>query len=106
MIIKDLMQKLTIVKKRKKNILLMRRLLSYDLKLLTSTKKTKERMKKNRTLIFDISFFATIVRRTYAVLTHQMRKEDINVFNQQKIINHIIKQNLSLHKEKNIIRIT
>jgi hypothetical protein len=56
-------------------------------------------MKKNRILIFDINSFATIVRRTYVVLTHEMRKKSINVINQQKIINHIIKQNLSLHKK-------
>ncbi len=93
------MQKLTIVKKRKKDILLMKRLFSDDLKLLSSTKKTRERMKKNRTLIFDINLFATIVRRTYVVLTHEMRRKDINIFNQQKIVNYIIKQNLNLHKK-------
>ncbi len=106
MIIKNLMQKLIIVKKRKKDILSMRRLLSDDLKLLTSSKKTRERMKKNRALTYDISSFATTVRRTYVVLTHDMRRNDIDVFNQQKIISHIIKQNLSLHKEMNIVRIT
>jgi hypothetical protein len=105
MIIKDLMQKLTIVKKRKKDIMSMRRLSSDDLKLLTSTKNAKERMKKNRTLTFDISFFATTVRRIYVVLAHEMRREDINVFNQQKVIDHIIKQNLSLHKKMNIVQI-
>ncbi len=106
MIIKVLKQKLTIVKKRKKNILSIKRLLNEDLKLLTSTKKTRKKRKKNRALIFDVSFFATIMQRTYVVLTHEMRKEDINVFYQQKIINYIIKQNFNLHKKMNIIRIT
>jgi hypothetical protein len=105
MIIKDLMQKLTIVKKRKKDILSMKRLLSDDLKLLTSTKKTKKRMKKNRALTYDISFFATTMRRTYIVLAHDMRMKVINVVNQQKVINHIVKQNLSLHKDMNIVKI-
>jgi hypothetical protein len=105
MIIKNLMQKLTIMKKRKRDIMSMKRLLSDDLKLLTSTKKTRERMKKNQTLTFNISSFATIVRRTYVVLTHEMRRKNINVINQQEVINHIIKQNLSLHKEMNIIKI-
>ncbi len=80
-------------------------LISDDLKLLTSSKKTRKRMKKNRTLTYDISSFATIVRRTYVVLTHDMRRNDIDVFNQQKIINHIIKQNLNLHKKMNIVKI-
>ncbi len=48
MIIKDLMQKLTIVKKRKKDILSMKCLFSDDLKLLTSTKKQKTNEKKSR----------------------------------------------------------
>ncbi len=99
MIIKNLMQKLTTMKKRKKDIMSMRRLLNDDLKLLTSTKKTRKRMKKNRALTFDISSFAIIVRRIYVVLTHEMRRKDINIINQQKIISHIIKQNLSLHKK-------
>ncbi len=106
MIIKNLMQKLSIVKKKKKDILSMRRLLSDDLKLLTSTKKTKERMKKDQALTFDISSFATTMRRTYVVLTHEMRREDINIANQQEVISHIIKQNLNLHKEMNIIKVT
>jgi hypothetical protein len=106
MIIKNLMQKLIIVKKRKKDILSMKRLLNDDLKLLTSSKKTRKRMKKNRALTYNISFFVTIMRRTYVVLTHDMRKNDIDVFNQQKVINYIIKQNLSLHKKMNIVKIT
>ncbi len=102
MIIKDLMQKLTIVKKRKKDILSIRH---HDLKLLTSTKKTRKRMKKNRALTYNISFFATTMRRIYVVLAHDMRMRIINVVNQQKVINHIVKQNFNLHKNMNIVRI-
>ncbi len=105
MIIKDLMQKLTIVKKRKENILSMKRLFNDDLKLLTSTKKTKKRMKKNRALTYNISFFATTMRQTYVVLAHDMCMRIINVVNQQKIINYIVKQNLHLHKNMNIVKI-
>ncbi len=105
MIIKDLIQKLTIVKKRKKDILSMKRLFSDDLKLLTSTKKTKKRMKKNRALTYNINLFATTMKRIYVVLTHDMRMKIINVVNQQKVINHIVKQNLNLHKDMNIVKI-
>jgi hypothetical protein len=104
-IIKDLMQKLTIVKKRKKDILSMRRLFNDDLKLLTSTKKTKKRMKKNHALIYDINFFATTIKKIYVVLTYNMRMNIINVVNQRKIIIHIVKQNFNLHKNMNIIKI-
>ncbi len=81
MIIKDLMQKLTIVKKRKEDILSIKRLLSDDLKLLTSTKKTKKRMKENRALTYNINLFATTMKRIYVVLTHDMRMRIINVVN-------------------------
>ncbi len=104
MIIKNLMQKLTTMKKKKKHnvdeTFAQRRLEAVD-----KHEKDEKKMKKNQTLTFDINSFATIVRRTYVVLTHEMRREDINVIIRQEIINHIIKQSLNLHKEMNIIKV-
>jgi hypothetical protein len=99
MIIKDSMQKLTIMKKRKENILSVKLLLSDDLKLLTNTKKAKKRIKKDRALTYNISFSTTTIRQTYVVLTHDMSMKIINVLNQQKVIIYIVKQNLNLHKK-------
>jgi hypothetical protein len=48
MIIKDLMQKLKTIKKKKSDILSIKRLFSDDLKLLARFEKTKERMKQNK----------------------------------------------------------
>jgi hypothetical protein len=105
MIIKDLMQKLKTIEKKKKNILSIKRLLSDDLKLLVRFEKTKERMKQNKKLLHDITSSTTAMRRTYVVLTHDVRMNNVNTFNQQTVINQIVKQNSSLHKDLNIVRI-
>ncbi len=105
MIIKNLMQKLKTIEKKEKNILSIRRLLSDDLKLLARFEKTKERMKQDKELLHDITSSTTAMRRTYVVLTHDVRMSNVNTFNQQTIINQIVKQNNSLHKNLNIVRI-
>ncbi len=105
MIIKDLMQKLKTIEKKKKNILSIKRLLSDDLKLLARFEKTKERKKQDKELLHDITSSTTAMRRTYVVLTHDVRMSNVNTFNQQTIINQIVKQNSSLHKNLNIVRI-
>jgi hypothetical protein len=105
MIIKDLMQKLKTIEKKKRNILSIKRLFNDDLKLLARFEKTKERMKQNKELLHDITFSTTAMRRTYVVLTHDVRMSNVNTFNQQTIINQIVKQNNNLHKDLNIVRI-
>jgi hypothetical protein len=105
MIIKDLMQKLKTIEKKEKNILSIKRLLSDDLKLLARFEKTKERMKQDKKFLHDITSSTTTMRRTYVILTHDVRMSNVNTFNQQTIINQIIKQNSNLHKDLNIVRI-
>jgi hypothetical protein len=89
-IIKDLMQKLKTIEKKKKNILSIKRLLSDDLKLLARFEKIKERMKQDKKLLHDITFSTTAMRRTYVVLAHDVRMSNVNTFNQQTIINQIV----------------
>jgi hypothetical protein len=105
MIIKNLMQKLKTIEKKERNILSIKSLLNDDLKLLARFEKTKERMKQNRKLLHDITFLTTTMRRTYVVLTHDVRMSNVNTFNQQKVINQIVKQNNSTHKDLNIVRV-
>jgi hypothetical protein len=105
MIIKDLMQKLKTIEKKEKDILSIKRLLSDDLKLLARFEKTKERMKQDRELLHDITSSTTAMRRTYAVLAHDVRMSNVNTFNQQTAINQIVKQNSNLHKDLNIVRV-
>jgi hypothetical protein len=105
MIIKDLMQKLKMIEKKEKDILSIKRLLNDDLKLLARFEKTRERMTQDRKLLHDITLSTTAMRRTYVVLTHDVRMSNVNTFNQQTIINQIVKQNSSLHKDLNIVRV-
>ncbi len=105
MIIKDLMQKLKTIEKKKRNILSIKRLLNDDLKLLARFEKTKKRMKQYKKLLHDITFSTTAMRRTYVVLAHHVRMSNVNTFNQQKAINQIVKQNSSLLKNLNIVRV-
>jgi hypothetical protein len=105
MIIKDVMRKLKTIEKKEKNILSIKRLFSDDLKLLARFEKTKERMKQNKKILHDITFSTTAMRCTYVVLAHNVRMSNVNTFNQQTIINQIVKQNSNLHKDLNIIQI-
>jgi hypothetical protein len=105
MIIKDLMQKLKTIEKKEKNILSIKRLLSDDLKLLARFEKTRKKMKQDKKLLHDITSSTTAMRRTYVVLAHDVRMSNVNTFNQQTIINQIVKQNSSLHKNLNIVRV-
>jgi hypothetical protein len=103
LIIKDLMQKLKTIEKKEKNILSIKRLFNDDLKLLARFEKTRKRMKQNKEFLHDITFSTTAMRRIYVVSAHDVRMSNINTFNQQKVINQIVKQNNSLHKNLNIV---
>jgi hypothetical protein len=98
------MQKL-ITMKKKKNVLSMRRLFNENLKLLASFEKIRMRMKKDLTLINDITSSTTAMKRTYVVLTHDVRLSSVNTFNQKTTIEKIVKQNNTLHKNLNILRV-
>jgi hypothetical protein len=91
--------------KKERDILSIKRLLSDDLKLFARFEKTRKRMKQDKELLYDITSLTTTMRRTYVVLTHNVRMSNVNTFNQQKIINQIVKQNNNLHKDLNIVRI-
>jgi hypothetical protein len=103
--IKNLMQKL-ITMKKKKDVLSMRRLFNEDLKLLASFEEIRTRMKKNLTLMNDIISLTTTIKRTYVVLAHDVRLSSVNTFNQKATIEKIIKQNSTLHKNLDILRVT
>ncbi len=67
--------------KTKKNVLSMRRLFSEDLKLLANFEKIKTRIKRDLTLMNDIISSTTTMKRTYVVLTHDVRLSSVNTFN-------------------------
>ncbi len=103
--IKNLMQKLITMKKKKKNVFSMRRLLNEDLKLLASFEEIRTRMKKDLTLMNDITSSTTTMKKTYVVLTHDVRLSSVNTLNQKTTIEKIVRQNNTLHKNLNILRV-
>ncbi len=103
--IKNLMQKLITTKKKKKDVLLMRRLFNEDLKLLANFEEIRTRMKRNLTLMNDIISSTTTMKRIYVVLTHDVRLSSVNTFNQKATIEKIIRQNSTLHKNLDILRV-
>ncbi len=103
--IKNLMQKLITMKKKKKDVFSMRRLFSEDLKLLANFEEIRTRIKRNLTLMNDITSSTTTMKRTYVVLTHDVRLSSVNTLNQKTTMKKIVKQNNTLHKNLNILRI-
>jgi hypothetical protein len=84
----------------------MRRLFSENSKLLASFEEIKTRMKRNLTLMNNIISSTTTMKRTYVVLTHDVRLSSVNIFNQKATIEKIVRQNNTLHKNLNILRVT
>jgi hypothetical protein len=84
----------------------MRRLFNENLKLLASFEEIKTRMKRYLTLMNNIISSTTTMKKTYVVLTHNVRLSNVNIFNQKTAINKIIKQNNTLHKILDILRMT
>jgi hypothetical protein len=100
------MRKLITMKKKKRNVLSMRRQFNEDLTLFANFEKIKTRMKRNLTLMNDIISLNTTMKRTYVVLTHDVRLSSVNTLNQKATIEKIIRQNSTLHKNLNILRVT
>jgi hypothetical protein len=67
--------------------------------------KTRKRMKQDKEFLYNITLSTTTMHRIYVVLTHDVRINNVNTFNQQKIINQIVKKNSNLHKNLNIVRV-
>ncbi len=74
--IKNFMQKL-ITMKKKEDVLSMWRLFNDNLKLFASFEKIKTRMKTNLTLINNVILSMTTMKRTYVVLTYNVRLSDV-----------------------------
>jgi hypothetical protein len=83
----------------------MRRLFSEDLKLFASFEEIRTRMKRNLTLMNDIISSTMTMKRTYVVLTHDVRLSSVNTLNQKTTIEKIVKQNNTLHKNLDILRV-
>jgi hypothetical protein len=87
-------------------MLTMRRLSNDDVKMFIKSIEIKNKLKKNDKLSKFIIAFVHVMKKTYEIMTHDMRVVDVNTINQQKIIQKIINQNKTLHPQLQITRIT
>jgi hypothetical protein len=102
---KELMKRLQRAEKTKNDVLTTRRLSSENVKMMTRTEKIKKRVIINEIFARSIASSTYIMRRTFEVLTHDVRVVDVQTTNQQKTIRKIEKQNEALHSRLKIVKI-
>ncbi len=103
--VKKLIERLQRVEKIKENVMTTRRLLSENVKLITRSKKTKNRLTINNSLMKNVAPSAYAVPRTFGILAHEVRVIDVQTNNQQEIIRRIEKQNETLHSSLRIVKV-
>jgi hypothetical protein len=99
------MKRLQKTEKMKNDVLTTRRLSNENVKMMTRTKKIKKRVIINEIFAKSIASSIYLMRRTFEVLTHDVRVVDVQTINQQKTIRKIEKQNETLHSRLKIVKI-
>ncbi len=102
---KELMKRLQRAEKTKSDVLTTRRLSSENVKMRTRTEKIKKRVIISQIFARSIVSSTYIMRRTFEMLTHDVRVVDVQTINQQKTIRRIEKQNEALHSRLKIVRV-
>jgi hypothetical protein len=103
--VKKLIERLQRIEKIKKNVMTTKRLFNEDVKLITRSKKIKNRLIINNSLMKNVASSTYAMSRIFEILTHEMRVIDVQTSNQQKIIRRIEKQNETLHSSLRIAKI-
>jgi hypothetical protein len=103
--VKKLIERLQRVEKIKEDVMTTRRLFNENVKLITRSKKIKNRLIINNFLMKNVASSTYAMSRIFEILTHEMRVIDVQTNNQQKIIRRIEKQNETLHSNLRIVRI-
>jgi hypothetical protein len=91
--------------KQKNDVLIIKRLSSENIKILTRSMKTKQKLKQNKTLFKDVVMTTSLSRQIFEIIIHEIRITLINTQNQQKTITHIVRQNALMHSNLNITRV-
>jgi hypothetical protein len=102
---KELMKRLQRAKNTKNDVLTTCCLSSKDVKMMTRTKKIKKRVIINETFAKSNVSSTYIMRRTFKMLTHDVRIVDVQTINQQKTTCKIEKQNEALLSRLKIFKI-
>jgi hypothetical protein len=103
--VKKLIERLQRVEKIKKNVMTTKRLFNENVKLITRSKKAKNRLIINNFLMKNVASSTYAMSRIFEILTHEVRVIDMKTNNQQKIIRRIEKENEILHSNLRIARI-
>jgi hypothetical protein len=103
--VKELIECLQRIKKIKKNVMMTKRLFNKNVKLITRSKKIKNRLIINNSLMKNVASSTYAMSRIFEILIYEMRIIDVQMNNQQKIIRRIEKQNEILHSSLRIARI-
>jgi hypothetical protein len=103
--VKKLIERLQRVEKIKENVMTTKRLFNENVKLITRSKKVKNRLIINNFLIKNVASSAYAMSRIFEILTHEVRVIDVQTSNQQKIIRRIEKQNEILHSSLRIAKV-
>ncbi len=103
--VKELIKRLQRVKKIKKNVMTTKHFFNEDVKLITRSKKVKNRLIINNSLMKNVASSAYAMSRIFEILIYEVQIIDVQTSNQQKIIRRIEKQNEILHSNLRIARI-
>ncbi len=103
--VKKLIERLQRVEKIKKNVMTTKRFFNENVKLITRSKKIKNRLIINNFLMKNVASSTYVMSRIFEILIYEMRMIDVQTSNQQKIIRRIEKQNEILHSNLRIARI-
>jgi hypothetical protein len=95
--VKKLIERLQRVEKIKKNVMTTKRFFNENVKLITRSKKIKNRLIINNSLMKNVASSTYAMSRIFEILIHEVRMIDVQTSNQQKIIRRIEKQNETLH---------
>jgi len=103
--IEQILQRIADMSTDQRNLIVsLRKLSSDDISLHAVSSDAWANLKKTQTWAKEIASSTRVARRIFAVLTHEVRTT-IDMSNQEKIIERLIKDNARLHEDLKVLRI-
>ncbi len=103
--IEQILQRIANVSTGQRNLIVsLRKLSSDDISLHAVSSDAQANLKKTQTWAKEIASSTCVARQIFAVLTHEVRTT-IDMSNQKKIIERLIKDNARLHEDLKVLRI-
>ncbi len=104
-LIEQILQRIADVSTGQRNLIVsLRKLSSDDISLHAVSSDAQANLKKTQMWAKEIASLTRVARRIFAMLTHEVRTT-INMSNQEKIIERLIKDNARLHEDLKVLRI-